>query len=96
MTEKTMTSYRSVAADAYQAMQDALRDAPQYQGMFTGNAKQKAALVQQMRDLFDSEPGDDPVYLKADDVAGLADRLAAEPAGWSPADYAEALDSLTQ
>ena len=27
-------------------------------------------------------------------MAGLADRLAAEPAGWSPADYAEALDSL--
>ena len=76
-------------------MQDALRDAPQYQGMFTGNAlSRRHALVQQMRDLFDADPGDDPVHLKAGDVAGLADRLAAEPTGWSPADYAKALDSL--
>ena len=86
--------YRPVAADAYQAMQDALQHAPQDRGGFTGTTEQRDALVQQMRDLFDADPSDDPVYLKAGNVAGLADRLAAEPTGWSPGEYAKALDSL--
>ena len=88
-------AYRPVRASKYRAMTDAFRDVPQVGGRFVGTAKRQADLAEQMRELFDADPGPDVVMLKHSDTLGLADKLA-KSQEWDPGNYAEALATLLQ
>ena len=75
-------------------MQESFRQAPQHEGRFAGTAGQQAELAEQMRELFDDDPGPDTVMLKHSDTLGLAGDLSKAQPRWSIGQYSSALASL--
>ena len=86
--------YRPVRTSKYRAMIHALEEAPREGGRYTGPPELQQELAEQMRELFDDDPGPDVVYLQHDDTLGLADDLGAAHGHWSIGQYASALSSL--
>ena len=86
--------YRPISEYKWRAMLDSFRKTPQEDGRFAGTNKQQAHLAEQMRDMFDDDPGPDVIWLGKMDVLGLADDLQKAQSRWSIGQYSSALASL--
>ena len=89
-----MENLIAIGRQKYQDLINAFREAPQDEGRFNGSDAERNSLVSQMRELFDGEAGENPLYLDRVEAEGLADDLGRATHSWSIGQYISALDSL--